>query len=1317
MGSQAKIVNFAEITANFELTPQQALEYFLGKGVKPTFNWADMMGAEHDTAFTVAKMMDTDLLATVKGKLDKALESGMTLQQFQKDLIPTLQKAGWWGKKDLIDPLTGYVTQAQLGSASRLETIFRSNMQSAYQVGTWEGIEDNKKLYPWLMYDAVDDARTRPDHAARDGEIHAVDSDFWATHYPPNGYNCRCGVIPMDEEEAIESGLYNPTKPIQTEKWTNPRNGKVYDVPTDVDPGWDHNPGKARKKSIEATAAEKAKTLGAAEQAAIKKAQATQQTAKVAYEKTIQESLLEAQDALEAAQAKYPTLQAQGKIAKALSANTPYLSSEIKKLQGVVSDPIELIAKAEAKALKSEQNSMVQTWKQAKKKGKLPSDKANAYVKTLPDEVQASLNAEIDQFTGATAAKLELEKIAIGKADKQAGLKKKLFDKYSKDGTASQYATNPKGLLAKIEKDSQALQDKAELSSNISLYKQKVLAGKIPSPKQIQAFDSLDEAGKLKVIADIDKKQATGTGPQGPIKATTPDPAPKPTGAPLNVDRMQQVGGQGGSNLGGTFLDPDTGIKWYIKQPNSTDQLRNELLAGKFYQKAGIETPELELATWNGKPAIASKIIDGLESDRGLLTKKAIPGVQDGFVMDAWLANWDVVGLGFDNLLVKAGRAIRVDTGGALRYRAQGNLKGSSWNNNVDELESLLDPGANSQAASVFGKLTREQKIESARRVLAFTDKDIADLVNTYGPLDKSNAKALIATLKARRDKIGEIFPEARVQPQAATTAGARIDRIEMENIRNSRANGYSVRTDVDQIEDQNVLIWHKQGADGTGSTGAYLKLRGDAQEALAKRFNLTATDTGPAYNYAKAGEKLLLAIKSIKYRIDEGTKKLEGTGLDKVKGAIAEYDDLAAQLKKEVAAGRRTQAEVDYVLQQFVAPMTQLRKSVRTGKPTWDNTIGKWSAPEISDALPDPRAAGSIFAKSKTYKYNRSRLERGFQNETGEVVEISTPVYEANINGALVRYFPNEDGSYNALKGRLEINVPGQEIVSAEKIFEVLDELGINSARATALDQERLYLQQLGYIHKVDNKPPFKKALTNGDFTKAKAMISDKAGVDIDNVHYKPEGAHQAFQHGRTVRERPEILGHPGWGKFQDDYIIGHSITGGLNLEKLKQIISGGGQMAPTTDKFRRGIPMGGMSPVQDLSTGGASYFFTRLMRSRNSTADIAWKSKIAARTDAIHYNGDKYGRTFNNIENKAVTGRQTYVQRTRQTSLDEMTADLSSRNEMIFKDSLSLFDDLLYIRLPPSDRDAFIKWLRQSPNNYKEWPDGRPLEEVIIS
>lgn len=755
MGSQAKIVNFAEITANFELTPQQALEYFLGKGVKPTFNWADMMGAEHDTAFTVAKMMDTDLLATVKAKLDKALESGMTLQQFQKELIPTLQKAGWWGKKDIIDPLTGYVTKAQLGSASRLETIFKSNMASAYQVGTWEGIQDNKQLYPFLMYDAVDDARTRPDHAARDGEIHAVDSEFWATHYPPNGYNCRCGVIPMDEEEAIESGLYNPTKPIQTEKWTNPRNGKVYDVPTDVDPGWDHNPGMARKKSIEATAAEKAKTLGAAEQAAIKKAQATQQTAKVAYEKTIQESLLEAQDALEAAQAKYPTLQAQGKIAKALSANTPYLASEIKKLQGVVSDPIELIAKAEAKALKSEQNSMVQTWKQAKKKGKQPSDKADAYVKTLPDEVQASLNAEIDQFTGATAAKLELEKIAIGEASKQAGHKKKLFDKYSKDGTASQYATDPKGLLAKIEKESQAIQDKAEKSAVLSGYKKSILAGKVPSPKQQKVFGALDDLEQQKVLDDIEAKKGFAPSPVTPPKAASDAKVTKQSAEPDQVDgaNLTQIGPQAGSNKGGLYQDTSTGIKYYLKQPTDFDVAYNEMLANKLYQRAGVDVPDVQIVTVNGERFLASRIIPNLEKSKKSLESGKPKGIGDDFVFDAWLANWDVVGLEYDNMLVKGGKVFRIDNGGALIYRAQGGKK-TNFGDEVLELQSLRDASINPQAARVFKNVTDEQIAEGANRLAKITDKEIRDLVNSWGPGTSAEKAKLAKTLIARRNFI-----------------------------------------------------------------------------------------------------------------------------------------------------------------------------------------------------------------------------------------------------------------------------------------------------------------------------------------------------------------------------------------------------------------------------------------------------------------------------------------------------------------------------------------------------------------------------------
>jgi uncharacterized protein with gpF-like domain len=94
------LYNYFELAANFELPAVEALAFFQAKGLKPTFAWQDMLGDEHDLAFTVAKMLDNDLLGTVKGKLDKALTRGDTLADFKRELIPTLQAAGWWGKAD-----------------------------------------------------------------------------------------------------------------------------------------------------------------------------------------------------------------------------------------------------------------------------------------------------------------------------------------------------------------------------------------------------------------------------------------------------------------------------------------------------------------------------------------------------------------------------------------------------------------------------------------------------------------------------------------------------------------------------------------------------------------------------------------------------------------------------------------------------------------------------------------------------------------------------------------------------------------------------------------------------------------------------------------------------------------------------------------------------------------------------------------------------------------------------------------------------------------------------------------------------------------
>ena len=149
---------------------------------------------------------------------------------------------------------------ARLGTPARLQTIFRTNIQTSYAVGHWNQVQVNKAAAPLLMYDAIDDHRTRPEHAALDGLLLEVDDPFWETHAPPNGWNCRCGVIQLTGQEAEDLlGKSKPDKAPQIERraWVNPRTGKTHKVPTDLDPGWDHNPGAGPLTELEQLLQEK----------------------------------------------------------------------------------------------------------------------------------------------------------------------------------------------------------------------------------------------------------------------------------------------------------------------------------------------------------------------------------------------------------------------------------------------------------------------------------------------------------------------------------------------------------------------------------------------------------------------------------------------------------------------------------------------------------------------------------------------------------------------------------------------------------------------------------------------------------------------------------------------------------------------------------------------------------------------------------------------------------------------------------------------------------------------------------------------------
>lgn len=248
------------LAVNFALTPAKAVAFFRPKGLQTSFAWQDMLHEEHDRAFTVAKMLDLDLLSDVGGAVDRAIAEGWTRQKFIDELKPDLMRRGWWGRADMADPVTGEVREVQLGSVRRLNTIYDTNLRTAYSAGHSARIEENAKSAPYVMYSAVLDGRTRPQHRAWNGKILRWDDPWWQTHTPPNGWNCRCSRIQLSDRDLKRLGKDGPDEapPSPLREWTNPRTGEVMEVPVGVDPGWGYQPGASRVAEIDTLARDKA---------------------------------------------------------------------------------------------------------------------------------------------------------------------------------------------------------------------------------------------------------------------------------------------------------------------------------------------------------------------------------------------------------------------------------------------------------------------------------------------------------------------------------------------------------------------------------------------------------------------------------------------------------------------------------------------------------------------------------------------------------------------------------------------------------------------------------------------------------------------------------------------------------------------------------------------------------------------------------------------------------------------------------------------------------------------------------------------------
>ncbi len=140
-------------------------------------------------AFTLAGAGDVRLIQNIRDALADVARKGGTASDF----------------RDAVNRLTTAAGVEEL-NAFTLDTAFQTAMQKAYSAGRLAQMKApaTVEALPFWQYWTVGDDRVRPEHAVLDGFMARAIDPVWMKIYPPSGFNCRCSVVPIPEDEALK---------------------------------------------------------------------------------------------------------------------------------------------------------------------------------------------------------------------------------------------------------------------------------------------------------------------------------------------------------------------------------------------------------------------------------------------------------------------------------------------------------------------------------------------------------------------------------------------------------------------------------------------------------------------------------------------------------------------------------------------------------------------------------------------------------------------------------------------------------------------------------------------------------------------------------------------------------------------------------------------------------------------------------------------------------------------------------------------------------------------------------------------------------